>query len=272
MATLSSDELALLRSLASRGDKVAEILMRSFDTLRAADKEVVAVRAATTANRTLSGLTNTVLDGQTPTAGELILVKSQTDAKENGIYIAASGAWTRLLDDQGDPILLPGMIVNVRTGTTLAGTMWTCDAATVRVGTDNITFAEYTEAAAAVGVGKAGFGTPTLTVGGEDTHHIDVTIQLKDSNSANLAAKALVDVWVSDTAGAAPSAVAPSSTTTFSTGTVLKITTADVLFKVVSDATGVIVVRVTEATAKNFYVNVAGGTMVASSAVLGFAG
>lgn len=123
-----------------------------------------------------------------------------------------------------------------------------------------------------VGAAAATAGQPTIALGAEAAHHIDATIQLKDIAGVNLAAKAKATVWISATAGGVPAAAPPSSPTTFSTGTVLKIVTADVLFEIVSDATGVIVVRVTEATLKNFYVNVAIGDQIFSSAALAFAG
>lgn len=148
---IDSQDLAVLRSLAARGDKTAEVVVRIFDSLRGTDKDTVRVRAATTANRTLSGLTNTVLDGVTPVADDLILVKSQTDAKANGIYVAHSGAWTRLKDDQGDDVLTPGMIVYINEGTTLQDTLWSLTSNTTVVGTDDITYAQMLASVAAAG-------------------------------------------------------------------------------------------------------------------------
>lgn len=54
------------------------------------------VHAATTANITLSG-TQTI-DGHTLVAGDRVLVKNQTTASENGIYVVNSGSWTRATD------------------------------------------------------------------------------------------------------------------------------------------------------------------------------
>lgn len=147
----NSNDLAQLRSWASRGDKMAALLIRAFDTGRASDKEVHLARAATTANRaSLSGLTNTVLDGITPAADDLILVKAQTDPKDNGLYLAASGAWTRLKDDQGADVIRPGMIVQIREGNTLADTMWSCTSNATVVGTNNIVFAQLASSVASV--------------------------------------------------------------------------------------------------------------------------
>ncbi|CAB4136480.1 hypothetical protein UFOVP312_1, partial [uncultured Caudovirales phage] len=52
--------------------------------------------AATTANITLSG-TQTI-DGVAVTAGQRVLVKNQSSAAQNGIYVAAAGAWARSTD------------------------------------------------------------------------------------------------------------------------------------------------------------------------------
>lgn len=98
------------------------------------------VRAATTANITLSG-TQTV-DGVALIAGDRILVKNQTTATGNGIYLVASGGWTRSLDaDTGSEI--GSATVLVRNGTVNKDTQWTCTNSTDPViGTDNITFGQ----------------------------------------------------------------------------------------------------------------------------------
>lgn len=58
-----------------------------------------AVRCATTEDVALSTLDRTV-DGVTLNAGDRVLVKNQNSARdyENGIYVAATGAWTRATD------------------------------------------------------------------------------------------------------------------------------------------------------------------------------
>lgn len=54
------------------------------------------VIAATTANITLSGLQT--IDTVALAAGDRVLVKNQTTAANNGVYIAGTGAWTRATD------------------------------------------------------------------------------------------------------------------------------------------------------------------------------
>lgn len=54
------------------------------------------VRAATTANITLSG--PQTIDGVSVIAGDRVLVKEQTLSEQNGIYVVAAGVWTRATD------------------------------------------------------------------------------------------------------------------------------------------------------------------------------
>ncbi|MCQ2242479.1 phage baseplate protein, partial [Treponema sp.] len=51
------------------------------------------VRAATTANITLSGLQ--VIDGVSLSAGDIVIVKNQTDPIQNGVYEASNSTWMR---------------------------------------------------------------------------------------------------------------------------------------------------------------------------------
>ncbi len=135
-------ELATLRSLASRGDFVSNLLIKTFDALRASQKTGNTARFTSTANRaSLSGLASTSLDG-TPIEKDVILLKDQTDAKQNGLYTATAGTWTRVTDDNGDVLLGSGMQVTVREGSTLADTIWQCTSDNFTVGVDNIVFAQ----------------------------------------------------------------------------------------------------------------------------------
>jgi hypothetical protein len=89
------------------------------------------VRAATTANITLSG--TQTLDGVAVVAGDRVLVKNQTAAAENGIYVVAAGAWSRAADADAVGEIASG-VVNVENGTANGGEMWT----TTFKGTDTL--------------------------------------------------------------------------------------------------------------------------------------
>lgn len=66
------------------------------DTLASGLTWKQACRVGTTVNITLSGIQS--IDGVTLVAGERVLVKAQSAAAENGIYVVASGAWSRATD------------------------------------------------------------------------------------------------------------------------------------------------------------------------------
>ena len=76
-------------------------------------------RLATTANHSLSGLAD--IDGVTPSASDRILVNAQTAGAENGIYVAAAGAWSRATDFNSVDNAVPGAVVAIEEGTTYAG-------------------------------------------------------------------------------------------------------------------------------------------------------
>jgi hypothetical protein len=83
------------------------------------------VLCATTTNITLSGLQ--ACDGVTPAAGDRVLVKSQTTASQNGIYLASATAWSRAPDaDTWNDLI--SAICFIETGSTLAGSAWYCTA------------------------------------------------------------------------------------------------------------------------------------------------
>ena len=100
------------------------------------------VRVGTTANLgALSGLLT--VDGVTLVANDRILVKDQSTGSANGIYVAASGSWTRALDCDVNAEVTAGLSVMITEGTTLADSQWrltTNDA--IVVGTTALVFAQ----------------------------------------------------------------------------------------------------------------------------------
>jgi hypothetical protein len=97
-------------------------------------------RVATTANITLSG-TQTI-DTVSCSNGDRILVLNQTDAKENGIYVMASGAWSRSTDaDLGSE--LDGAAVAVQEGATYFSKIFLQTTTSVTVGVSNIVWVVY---------------------------------------------------------------------------------------------------------------------------------
>jgi hypothetical protein len=103
------------------------------------------VRAATTANVTLSG-TQTV-DGVSLIATNRVLVKSQSTASENGIWVVAAGAWARATDADSDAEVTSGLFTFVEEGTDNgnSGFVLTTDNP-ITVGTTGLTFAQFSGA------------------------------------------------------------------------------------------------------------------------------
>lgn len=81
-------------------------------------------RVATTANITL--IAAQVIDGVSVVPGDRVLVKNQSTASQNGIYVVASGAWARASDADGNPAgeVSSGMFTFVTSGTANAGSGW----------------------------------------------------------------------------------------------------------------------------------------------------
>jgi hypothetical protein len=92
------------------------------------------VLVATTANITLSGFQS--IDGVTVAAGNRVLVKNQTAQAENGIYVAASGAWSRATD-MATWAQVPGAFCFVQEGTSQADNGYVCTSN--KGGTINVT-------------------------------------------------------------------------------------------------------------------------------------
>jgi hypothetical protein len=105
------------------------------------------VRAATTGNITLSNAQT--VDGVALAVGNRVLVKNQDTASENGIYVVASGAWTRAEDADNSPAgeVTSGMFTFVEQGTVNADSGWvlTTDG-NVTLDTTALTFVQFSGA------------------------------------------------------------------------------------------------------------------------------
>lgn len=106
------------------------------------------VQAATSSNITLATAGLPTLDtNYVVQEGDRILVKSQTLAKENGIYVAhAASAWVRATD-QDQAAEFDGAAVLVEHGTVYANTAWTVNTAVTTVDTDPVNWVQFNGAA-----------------------------------------------------------------------------------------------------------------------------
>lgn len=103
-----------------------------------------AVRVASTANVTIaSALINaSTMDGITLATGDRVLLKNQTTASENGIYIvAASGAASRATDADTSAEI-DSMTVYVEQGTANADTVWTLTTDNPTLNTTSLVYAQ----------------------------------------------------------------------------------------------------------------------------------
>lgn len=115
--------------------------------------------AGSTGNLTLSG--EQTVDGVALSAGDRVLVKAQTNAADNGIYVVAAGAWTRASDANAWSELVSAFTF-VEEGTALADTGWVCTVnAGGTLGTTDVTFAQFS------GAGTYTAGTGLTLSGGE---------------------------------------------------------------------------------------------------------
>jgi len=134
------------------------------------------VRAATTANVTLSG-TQTV-DGVSLASGDRVLVKDNTDASENGIYdVVDGGAWVRSADADNNPgsEVTSGMFTFVEEGTNYADAGFVLQTTgAIVLDTTDLAFVQFSGAGqitAGNGLAKSG---NTLDVGTADATRIVV--------------------------------------------------------------------------------------------------
>ena len=108
------------------------------------------VRVATTEALTLASdfEAGDVVDGVTLAEGNRILIKNQSTASENGIYVvAASGAPTRATDADSNTEVTPGMFTFVEEGTVNADSGWVLTTnGSITLGTTALTFAQFSGA------------------------------------------------------------------------------------------------------------------------------
>jgi hypothetical protein len=104
-------------------------------------------RVASTANIVLATGTALTIDGVVTVAGDRVLVKDQSTASQNGIYVVAAGAWSRSTDADTSAEVTAGMFTFVSEGTANADSGWvltTNDA--IVLGTTDLTFAQFSGA------------------------------------------------------------------------------------------------------------------------------
>ncbi len=157
------------------------------DSSRAGLDPKDSVKVATTANITLSG-TQTI-DGVAVSVGDRVLVKNQSTASENGIYVVAASTWTRATDFDSNTEVTSGAFTFVESGTVNADSGWVLATdGSITVGTTALSFTQFSGAGsitAGIGLTKTG---STLDVNLAASGGLEVSsnaIQLKSSVAGN---------------------------------------------------------------------------------------
>jgi len=150
------------------------------------------VRLASTTNVLTTSSGNLSLDGVQVSNDWRILLKDQTDKKENGIWNYKYNAGTNVYmlerpDDFQNPSVSGGAFTFVEAGSTLEGTGWVCtNDGNVNVGVDNILYTQFS------GVGLITAGTALSKDNATNTLNVEVYPQsgvevFNDSLRLNLA-------------------------------------------------------------------------------------
>lgn len=140
-------------------------------------------RLATTENINLSSAPATI-DSVAPSQDDRILVKDQTTASQNGIYVynGSGSAMTRATDFDADAEVTAGALSVVEEGTTNADTWWFVSSNNpITVGSSDIAFTQMTSAADIVdgdGLGKTG-NTLSVNVDNSSIEISTDTLQVK---------------------------------------------------------------------------------------------
>lgn len=152
------------------------------------------VRIATTENITLSG--EQTIDGIDVVAGDRVLVKNQSDAEDNGIYVVDGGAWTRAIDADTSEKVTPGMFTFVEDGTNNADSGFVLSTAgTIVLGTTELTFTKFSTAGQIIG----GNGL-TKTGNTLDINVDNVGIEINGSDSLQIKDLGVVTAKIADDA------------------------------------------------------------------------
>ena len=150
------------------------------------------VRVASTANVTVSG-PGAAIDGITLSSGDRVLLKNQSTASQNGIYVfnGAASALTRATDADANAEVTSGMFVFVEEGTVNAdqGFVLTTDG-TITVGSTSLSFTQFS------GAGQIVAGDAITKTGNQlDVNDDNITLEV---NSDALRIKGITQTAVGD--------------------------------------------------------------------------
>lgn len=187
-----------------------------------------------------------MLDDVSPTVGQRVLIKNQTASSENGIYtvtVVGTGAtaWvlTRATDFDTPTEIAPGDFVALSGGTTQGGSSWLQIATVAVIGTDPITFIQFTSAIP-VTVISGGTGNTSFTAYAPITGGTTPT-----GNLQSIALGASGTVIQSNGVGALPSFTTATYPTTTNVSRLLYSSADNVVSQIVTANSAVLATSVT---------------------------
>ena len=166
---------------------------------------------ATTGNITLSG-TQTI-DSISVAVGKRVLVKSQTTASENGIYICSASTWSRS-DDLAAGVDAAGVFTFIEQGTTNGdkGFVCTSDSGAAVVGTNNLSFSQFSNLEAILA------GDGLQKVGQTISAKLDGSTLTSSASGLKVSTGGIADNEISNSAAIAVSKLAASTISGVSLG------------------------------------------------------
>ena len=114
------------------------------------------------------------IDGIPTVAGDRIIVKNQTAAAENGIYVASTGAWVRAAD-ANTATELEGAYTIVREGSENGLKGWVQTALIATLGTSAVTFVQFSATTAMIGGDMITVSGATISVDLASTSGLEST-------------------------------------------------------------------------------------------------
>ena len=198
------------------------------------------VRVASTEHKTLSGTQE--IDDINVSVGDRVLIKNQNDPEDNGIYVVASGAWTRATDANTNILVNSGMFTFVEEGTENANTGWVLSTPNpIDLGNTHLVFVKFSsqgEVLAGDGLSKT---NNTLTVVGTDDRisvgatGVDIASTYVGQTTITTLGTITTGTWQGTTIAANQGG---TGQTTYSVGDILYASATSTLSKLAGVATG----------------------------------
>lgn len=248
LATATASNIATAAALKTYIDNIAQGLNVQGSCVCASTTALTATYANGTAGVGAT-LTNAgafaaiQLDGVSPTVGQRVLIKNQASSLQNGIYtvttvgdgVSVNWVLTRATDFDTPSEIQPGDLVVITGGTTQNQSSWLQTATVSAVGTDAITFVQFTASLPVIvpngGTGATSFTAYAPIVGGTTTTGALQSVGLGAAGT----------LFQSAGVGALPSFTTTTYPTTNAINTIMYASSANVLGVVTPTNNGVLV-------------------------------